>query len=680
MNAIEIISQDLFDKVRSRFPNLQMGDEAGAVTLEPKDARFFDFDFTLEGHELGRISISINEIGSLKVYYSQGILEGVDSISAGMWYDFLKEMRQFAKRRLLRFDTRDITKGNLDKNDFQYLAQNGTPQENNMNEASYYGSSMSSYRNLDDTKLILRHSKAVEEGQPGARSRHISAIFIENSQGERFKYPYIHLAGAKAMQRHVANGGYPYDDAGQAIVRMSEQINQLGRFKRQFNGDLLNDDVNTIVTRAKTKLESLRHNIDKISKQAHYEAWLENLETEDVPTLDEVTLADYKTKFTVQQFDETLTDVFPLLHAIMKESDTVELEGYVSENSDKCTCDKDEDTCPIHGVEESMNDSPEYDAKDDYDLPPSVRKEIAKKKGQPHTLPDWKKHEERHKRDFRKRLGQDESFAAFEQWADNLDPMSRINESEEQSPEEKYHSMEYLMKTAQDIKHGRARATPEMENEFYDTLAMLGMPYEKIMSAWERITGTGYKPDPTLRRGAPKMDVPSDDDGEVDPDIAKYKGMAKRGSIGTDDFGAEMGEEKDQEEEPYKEPTSAKQLAELVASFVDQDGNIPKGETGVQIHVERLYGPRAGTLAKKLLDYIVSKRKDEIQMEAIRRLCGLPPLNEKKTMSRIGKGIEKYTKPGIKALAKAGREGKSEAEMNKIRDKYDQYKSKKDKK
>jgi hypothetical protein len=84
MNIIEIIAQDLFDKVRSRFTNLQMGTEEGAVTSDPKEARFFDFDFVLEGNNLGRVSLSINERGSLKIFYSQGITEGTDSITRGL--------------------------------------------------------------------------------------------------------------------------------------------------------------------------------------------------------------------------------------------------------------------------------------------------------------------------------------------------------------------------------------------------------------------------------------------------------------------------------------------------------------------------------------------------------------------------------------------------------------------
>jgi len=141
MKAIQIISQDLFDKVRSRFTNLEMGDETGAVTIDPAEARFFDFDFVSEGVNLGRVSISLNDLGSLKIYYSQGITENQDDPSKQMWYDFLKEMRLFAMRRLLRFDTRDIAKTNLDKNDFQHLAVTQAPKEEeptmNMNESRW---------------------------------------------------------------------------------------------------------------------------------------------------------------------------------------------------------------------------------------------------------------------------------------------------------------------------------------------------------------------------------------------------------------------------------------------------------------------------------------------------------------------------------------------------------------
>lgn len=352
MDAIELISQDLFDKVRSRYSKLEMGDENGNVTSDPRKARFFDFDFSIEGNKVGRVSISINERGSLKVFYGQGILDDADSIVQELWFKFLREMRNFAKRRLLRFDTRDITKSNLDKTDFQYLASAGTKEET-MSESKMFGSTKSSYLPLEKTRLIIRHNKAVDETQRGARSRNINAMYIENAEGERFKYPFIHLSGAKAMQRHVANGGRPYDECGQAIIGMSEQIAQLTAFKRHVGRhDSMHTEANDIMERAYTKLESLRNQVHNLSKQSHYESWKESYHptvgSDEEMVMDQATMEDYKAKFTVSTFQEDLTQYFPLLYSIMRESGEVSLDEYVGEAKDDeyCdSCDRPADDC-----------------------------------------------------------------------------------------------------------------------------------------------------------------------------------------------------------------------------------------------------------------------------------------------------------------------------------------------
>lgn len=350
MKPIEIIATDLFEKVRSRFTNLQIGDDSGSVTASPADARFFDFDFAVEGTVLGRVSISINDIGNLKIFYSQGIMENADSITQTMWYDFLKEMRFFAKRRLLSFDTRDITKGNLDKTDFQYLAQNG-PKDNNMNESAMFGSSKTSHRKLENTDLIIRHSEAIDTTKPGARSRKIKNLFIQNEEGERFKFPFIYLPGARAMQRHVANGGLPYDPAGENIIKTCEEILKLSDFGRKVKHSTLNDNAHSIAEKAGQKLKQLRHHMECMSKQGYYESWKESYAPEsDMLELDDATMESYKDTFTQTKFDEALADVFPILHKIMQEAGEVDLESYVSE----AQADEDEVTIEEAGTDDEF--------------------------------------------------------------------------------------------------------------------------------------------------------------------------------------------------------------------------------------------------------------------------------------------------------------------------------------
>ena len=354
MKAIQIISQDLFDKVRSRFGNLEMGDQTGAVTIDPAEARFFDFDFVVEGNNLGRVSISLNELGSLKVYYSQGITENQDDPAKQKWYSFLKEMRFFAMRRLLRFDTRDITKTNLDKNDFQHLATTQAPKEeemsNTMNESRWnHKSTKKTSRAVKGrTEVIVRHAKPVDEMFPGSRSqrKNIKAIFIQNHDGERFKYPFIHPAGAFAMAQHVDHGGVPHDSAGKAIVRMSEQIAQLQEFQRKVHSATLHDDATGITERAIGRLQELKARVEALGKRHHYESWVaefnENeIMNNDLTELDAVTMEQYKQTFTQTNFQEELASFFPLLHSIMSEANKIDLEDYVQESEKDDTTEEE---------------------------------------------------------------------------------------------------------------------------------------------------------------------------------------------------------------------------------------------------------------------------------------------------------------------------------------------------
>ena len=346
MKPIQIISQDLFDKIRSRFSNLEMGDETGAVTIDPAEARFFEFDFVSEGVDLGRISISLKDLGSLKVYYSQGITEGNDDPAKQLWYNFLKEMRFFAMRRLLRFDTRDIAKTNLDKNDFQHLASTQGPKEedpmNTMNESQYNGrnSSKTSRAIKGRTEVIIRHKNSVAETHPSARgqSKNIKAIFVQNSDGERFKYPFIHAAGAFAMAQHVDHGGVPHDPAGKAIIGMSEEIAKLGKFQNTIRRHQakLHDDALHITDRAVSRLMELKAKVAALGKRHHYKSWISEFNDQaaiddDIMELDAVTMEDYRSKFTQKNFQEELSEFFPMLHKLMRENNKIDLETYIGE-------------------------------------------------------------------------------------------------------------------------------------------------------------------------------------------------------------------------------------------------------------------------------------------------------------------------------------------------------------
>jgi len=358
-------SQDLFNKIRSQFSNIRLGDENGAATAEPANAVFFEFEFKEDSDTFGSISVSIADGETMKVFYNRNLVDKIDEDSKDEWFAFLKELKDFAVEHQLRFDVRDITKSNLTKQDYENLADtNKTVNTDGMSEElnritklagvekapvaeGLTGTSKSSFENLNKTKLIIRHKGKVDETVPGARSRQIQSLYIENEDGERFKYPMTHLAGARAMQRHVSNGGRPHDEFGEHIVATSEDIAKLNSFSRYVtNKDQLNDNAGDIITQTKLKLENLRGYMKNIAKQSHYEAASNDFKTADEQVLDDETVNKLREKFTMKNLDNRVEDALPLINRIMSELETT-TEQPVEEFKDKDGKDMEPIDAPI---------------------------------------------------------------------------------------------------------------------------------------------------------------------------------------------------------------------------------------------------------------------------------------------------------------------------------------------
>ena len=326
-------SEDLFNKIRSQFSNIRLGDENGAATADPSSAVFFEFEFQEDSDTFGSVSISLADGENMKVYYNRDLVSKIDEDSRDEWYAFLKELKDFAVEHQMRFDVRDITKNNLTKQDYENLADtNKTVNTDEMSEElaritklagvteGLTGTAKRSYENLNKTKLIIRHKGKVDETVPGARSRQIQSLYIENEDGERFKYPLTHLAGARAMMRHVSNGGRPHDEFGQHIVSTSEDIAKLNSFSRYVtNKDQLNDNAGDIIEQTKLKLENLRGYMKNLSNQAHYENASKDFKTSEEQILDDETVNKMREKFTMTNLDSRVEDALPIINRIMSE-------------------------------------------------------------------------------------------------------------------------------------------------------------------------------------------------------------------------------------------------------------------------------------------------------------------------------------------------------------------------
>ena len=321
MNNMEPISEKLFAKIRGRFESVTIGDEQGAVTDEPRLAKYFDFDYKEGANVLGKVSITLDEKSGVTVLFNQDFMAEAGEAEKNNWYNFLKELRIFSKKHMLNFDTRDITKSNLDKRDYAHLTK--TAGETQMSESKMYGTSRTSFEDIDTARLVLKHTKPVNQEVPGSRTQNVHSMYIESEAGERFKYPFRHLNGARAMARHVAEGGNQYDDFGKHIVEMSTELNKLRKFKTYMNrSSVMAEGLKGYMEAVDLRLENIKTEVMKLQRSTYYKEAFENFTpvvNENVP--DDVA-ENWIDQLTIRTFNEELKDVFPYVYKLVSEVTT----------------------------------------------------------------------------------------------------------------------------------------------------------------------------------------------------------------------------------------------------------------------------------------------------------------------------------------------------------------------
>ena len=325
MKNLETIADELFNKIRGRFPSITVGNESAEITNKPKEARFFEFDFA-SGK---KVSVSIDE-NALTVMYGQDLFSEDEHVLKSKWFDLLKELRVFAKKRMLNFDTRDITKSNLDKRDYEYLST-----EKQMSESKMYGTSRTSYQDIGTARLVVKHAGPVNHENAAGRTQNVHSIYIESANGERFKYPLRHMNGARAMAMHVSEGGNAYDDFGKHIVGLSEELNKLRKFKTYMNrSSVMAEGLAGYMDVVNERLATVKKTVESLQRKAYYTETFANFETTVLEEVPEDVSNTWIDELTIRQFNEELKGVFPYVYNLVKEANKVEevdLEDIVDE-------------------------------------------------------------------------------------------------------------------------------------------------------------------------------------------------------------------------------------------------------------------------------------------------------------------------------------------------------------
>jgi hypothetical protein len=330
---LDKVAKDLYGKIQTRFRDIEIGDENANVLSKKEDipkARFFEFEYSENGEPLGTIAITLDSQDGIVLQVSGDLVNDDNNVSGKGAYQFIRGFRQFAKDRLLNFDVQNIGKSNLDKRDYQFQAKRKEepvmPQAPIM-ENKLYGNARMSYQDLGEARLIIKHSQPVNTELAAGRTMHIDSIYIENAQGERFRYPSRHINGARALAEHIKHGGNPYDAIGKHICNLSEELASLRKFKGYVSRqEQLSEAMEGVTSRVLERIDQIKETIHKLQRPAYYESFVESFEDQEEQMIPEEVQNSLIDRLTIRTFNEELKAVFPYIYKFVDESELPVLE------------------------------------------------------------------------------------------------------------------------------------------------------------------------------------------------------------------------------------------------------------------------------------------------------------------------------------------------------------------
>jgi hypothetical protein len=319
---LDQVAKEIYGKIQTRFPGIKIADEKAEVLSKKEDipkARFFEFEYKENGEALGTISINLDQEEGIVIQVSGDLTDDDEETTHHGAFKFIRSFRKFARQHLLSYEVDRMGKSSLDKRDYEFHAKSG---EEPMTESKMWGTPRVSYQDLGETRLVVKHSKPVNYDLAAGRTMHIDSIYIENKQGERFRYPVRHLNGARAMAQHIGHGGNPYDEIGQHVVSLSEELSKLRMFKGYVSRTpVVSESMSAVNDKVVERIEQVKKQIHQLQQSKHYEEFAESFAPSKSKDIPEEIMLDWVDRLTVRSFKEELKDVFPYIYKLVDESE-----------------------------------------------------------------------------------------------------------------------------------------------------------------------------------------------------------------------------------------------------------------------------------------------------------------------------------------------------------------------
>lgn len=301
MINFDAISERIFNILKGFGLDIEMFTLEGRATADPAEAkRFFVKDpnlmVTVESND-GTIKLTRNKFVPLNA--ARKVIESI---------------KVLAMKYLLNFDLRVFGEVITPKKFAYQAAQQANKDVMEASMSPLIGFTKTSYQYVgENTRLIIRHSAAVDENVRGARSRNIKSIYIENN-GEKTQLPFTHLLGARAMARHLSQGGIIDDSVGNYIMTNAKQYGKLKEFIRYTNmNGLLNDNTSHIIQLVRENIGKIRHNLRQLSGPKTYNNAINKIESVE-HDVNEDEVNQIKDMFTVRKFEDKFEEILPTVN------------------------------------------------------------------------------------------------------------------------------------------------------------------------------------------------------------------------------------------------------------------------------------------------------------------------------------------------------------------------------
>lgn len=315
MSQSNTAAQQLYDLLVSRDFEPEALDATGKPAENPADAEIISFDYKTDEKNYGAVVLVLDGDNNLDIYFGDNMGRAMEGDDRSEWYDFLYLVRMFAKRNLLTFSLKNLSR-------LKYNMKTMAAVKESIFEG-YYGSRKISYSDQPQkTRLRIKHSRDLEEGE--ARYRNIESIYVENAQGERFRVPSRSLMHGRMLARHVAEGGNPYDAFGQHINEIIEEMHTLANFVRAAKHKNYEGDAGHMIESAIRHYTDLKAKAKKmISRRGYHEA-REQFDPAAITPVNEA-VETIRELFVQQTLDPRIEQALPLLlklqEPVMKEVD-----------------------------------------------------------------------------------------------------------------------------------------------------------------------------------------------------------------------------------------------------------------------------------------------------------------------------------------------------------------------